>query len=84
MKLAHIGSDTSHGPRCASPVRAASARPMVVRCTIRCSASLSNSMVNATSTWDSKVGSGGVGSGRVGSDGRRRRRSGTRLTLAGR
>ena len=52
MKFAHMVSDTSHGPR--DPA----AGPLVVRCWIWCSDSLSNSMVNATSAWDSRADSG--------------------------
>ena len=47
MKFAHMVSDTSHGPR---PDRAAG--PQVVRCGSCRSASLSNSIVNATRAWD--------------------------------
>ena len=52
LKFAHIACDTSHGPR---PVPPASS---VVRCSSRCSASLSNSVVNAISSRDSSVGRG--------------------------
>jgi AICAR transformylase/IMP cyclohydrolase PurH len=53
MKFAHIACDTSHGPRPVPP-----AAPSVVRCASRCSASLSNSVVNAISSRDSNVGKG--------------------------
>jgi hypothetical protein len=50
LQLRYIAIDTSHGPY---PELC-----FVVRCGILCSNSLSNSMVNATSAWESKVGNG--------------------------
>ena len=52
MQLNHIVMETSHGPRSpGSPWR-------VVRCGIRCSNSLSDSIVKATSAWDNRAGRG--------------------------
>jgi hypothetical protein len=54
MTFAHMTCETSHGAF--SPE--VTPGPFVVRCVIRCSASLSNSMVKATRTWDRRVGNG--------------------------
>src|ERR1700686_3592523 len=54
MQFAHITSDTSQGA-CSEP---ALEPCLVVRCGICRSDSLSNSMVNATSTWESRVDKG--------------------------
>src|SRR5437763_8808300 len=56
MQFSHIASDTSHGAGAASA--GADAPWLVVRCARRCSASLSNSIVNATSAWDSRADRG--------------------------
>src|ERR1019366_3232230 len=53
----HMTCDTSHG----ASTEAAAGLPLVVRCAIRWSASLSNSIVNATSTEERRVGQGSPG-----------------------
>ena len=53
MKFENITNETSQGP-------SASVFKFVVRCGIWCSNSLSNSMVNATKTWERSVGKGRV------------------------
>ena len=55
MKLAHMAWETSQGPP--PPARP----PREVRWGIRCSNSLSNSMVKATSACESSVASGSEG-----------------------
>ena len=52
MQLSHMAIDTSQTPRPPGSLG------RVARCGIRCSASLSNSIVYATSAWDSSVGRG--------------------------
>src|SRR5580698_3649382 len=54
MQLMYIAIDVSHTPPAAFPAP----RDFVVKCAMRRSASLSNSIVNATSTNDSSVNSG--------------------------
>src|ERR1035437_7702801 len=50
MQFSHMAIDTSQGPSPWLP-----APKFVVRCGSRCSASLSNSIVHATSTWDNRA-----------------------------
>ena len=54
-QFSHMTSDTSQAPS-----RSPDAPWLVVRCGRRCSASLSNSIVNATSAWDSRAERKGV------------------------
>ncbi len=70
MQFSHIASETSQGTGPLWPPSLFPDRPWsVVRCGRRCSASLSNSMVNATSAWDSRADRNrgpGSGSGAAG------------------
>src|SRR5438034_3847958 len=55
-QFSHMASDTSHGAGVRSP--GADDPWLVVRYGRRCSASLSTSIVNATSAWDSRADRG--------------------------
>jgi len=57
MKFDHITSDTNQGPW-RGPGRGPVEPWLVVRCGIYRSNSLSNSIVNATSTWESRIDKG--------------------------
>ena len=57
MQFSHMASDTS---QVGSPSPWLDVPWLVVRCGRRCSASLSNSIVNATSAWESRADRGRV------------------------